>query len=186
VSCEKLSITSHASNLDASALRLNLGSGPWKKDGWVNVDVITHPDVDVVHDLNDIPWPFADESVERIYACNILEHLADVVQVMEEIWRVLKPSGIAEIIVPYYHSSGAFRDPTHRQFFTEDSMDYFSVNRPLSHYNYYSKCRFEVVHVMLHPIRPYLNLLPRRFLLWLAHNFCTVHSITFRLRKPFS
>ena len=165
-------------------MRLNLGSGPWAKEGYINCDRISHPTVDVVHDLNQVPWPFDDASVEHVYACNILEHLNNLVPVMEEIWRILKVGGTAEIIVPYYHCPAAFRDPTHQQFFTEETMDYFSINRPLSHYNYYSKCRFEMIQIVLHSVRPVLKVLPRRFLLLLAHNFCVVHAITFYLRKP--
>lgn len=51
---------------------------------------------------------------------------------MEEIRGILEPAGTAEIVVPYYHSPAVFRDPTHRRFFTEETMDYFAINRPLS------------------------------------------------------
>jgi len=165
-------------------VKLNLGSGPWKAEGFLNVDIINHPNVDIVHNLNEVPWPFEDESVGHVHAKNILEHLDDLVLTMEEIWRILIPGGTTEIVVPYYNCTGAFRDPTHKQFFTEHTFDYFSVNRSLSHYNYYSKCRFEVVGITLHPVRRFLRELPRGFLLLLAHNFCLIHAITFLLHKP--
>lgn len=164
--------------------KLNVGSGPWKKVGYVNIDKLVHENVDIVHDLNIVPWPVEAASISHVYACNILEHLEDPVQIMEELWRIMPPDGTATIIVPYYNSTGAFRDPTHKRFFTESTMDYFSVGRPLSHYNYYSSCRFELLNVEFHPVRKFFLILPRRLFLWLAHNFVIVHSLTFQLRKP--
>jgi len=47
---------------------------------------------------------------------HVLEHLDDVVKVIEECYRILKPKGILDIYVPYYKSKKAFRDPTHKHF----------------------------------------------------------------------
>ncbi|HLO50019.1 MAG TPA: methyltransferase domain-containing protein [Kamptonema sp.] len=165
-------------------MKINVGSGVLKLDGFINVDHLALPNVDVVHDLNSSPWPFADESVEHIRAYNILEHLGNTIQVMEEIWRILKPGGTVEICVPYYNSPCAFQDPTHIKFFTEETMDYFAVNGRHSHLNYYSKCRFEITQVVLSPIRSFLSFLPKRALRFLAHNFAIVYAVTFFLQKP--
>lgn len=72
---------------------------------------------------------------------DVLEHLVDIIKVMEEIHRILKPSGKVEIIVPYYRSKNAFTDPTHKHFFTEKSMVYFTQNRK---YNY-SDDKFRII-----------------------------------------
>ena len=109
-------------------VKINLGCGKDIKPGWINVDKIEYPSVDVVHDLNEFPWPFDDNFADYILMNHVLEHLDDVVKVMEEVWRILKPGGIVEIYTPYYKSKKAFRDPTHKHFFTEESMNYFTRN----------------------------------------------------------
>jgi len=54
-------------------LKLNLGSGPEKKEGYVNVDVMDG--ADLVHDLTN-PLPYPSESVDEIFASHIIEHFS--------------------------------------------------------------------------------------------------------------
>jgi len=96
----------------------------------------------LVHDLNIMPYPFADNSIEEIIADNILEHLDDVVVVMEELYRVCRNGAIIKISLPYYKSSGAFSDPTHKHFFTENSFQCFTVGHE---YHFYTKAKFKIV-----------------------------------------
>ena len=56
-------------------LRLNLGCGEDHKPGYINVDKYGNPDV--LHDLEEFPWPWDDESVEEILMKHILEHLGE-------------------------------------------------------------------------------------------------------------
>jgi predicted SAM-dependent methyltransferase len=81
-------------------LRLNLGSGPGRIDGWTNVDIVgMHPDLhwDLRRDL-----PFPDACAEAVFLEHVLEHipLAGVVRVLDEARRVLKPGGIVRVGVP--------------------------------------------------------------------------------------
>lgn len=69
--------------------------------------------------------PFADHSIDLIRSNHCFEHLADTVQVMEEVHRILKPGGIAEITVPHVSNIGYFADPTHKSPFTYTTFDYF-------------------------------------------------------------
>ena len=128
-------------------MKINMGCGRTIMRGWVNVDKFEYPlpaDIRsyttqyVKHDLNTFPYPFEDNSADYIILSHVLEHLDDVVAVMEECYRILKPRGKLEIVVPYYKSKNAFSDPTHKHFFTEKSMDYFTGSR----YDWYSKARF--------------------------------------------
>lgn len=73
---------------------------------------------------------------------NCLEHLEDVIKVIEELYRICQDGAILRIKVPYYKSSGAFTDPTHKNFFTESSFRYFSGE---DEYSYYTKARFKVI-----------------------------------------
>lgn len=84
-------------------IRLNLGSSdcqPPNDLGWLNVDCRKMPGVDIVMDLNTLPYPWADCSVDEIHASHVLEHLNNPMAVVIELRRVLKPGGRLTIIVP--------------------------------------------------------------------------------------
>ncbi len=127
-------------------MKLNLGCGAKKLAGFIGVDKLQAGATDIVHDLNIFPYPFPDGSAEEIIMDNVLEHLDDVIKVMEEVYRLAAPGALVKISVPYFKSNSAFTDPTHRHFFTETSFKYFSVDNPL---NFYSAARFAVLKTEL-------------------------------------
>lgn len=96
-------------------LKLNLGSGPSKMEGFLSVDSIKFPNVDVVTDLNE-RWPWLDNSVEEVHASHVIEHFDSVqrVHVYNEMYRVLKVGGKATLIAPHCFSGRAYGDPTHK------------------------------------------------------------------------
>lgn len=67
---------------------LDLGCGNKKRPGAVGVDFNDRTAADIVHDLNKLPYPLDDSSFDEIYLDNTLEHLVDVLRVMEEVDRV--------------------------------------------------------------------------------------------------
>jgi SAM-dependent methyltransferase len=116
---------------------LHIGSGSKKLPGSQTVDILDLPGVDLVHDLDLSPWPYADNSFDLIYAHSVFEHLEDVLQTMDEMNRLLKPGGRIVLVVPYFRHPDAFVDPTHEHFFTSRSMDYFIDNgNPLASFSY--------------------------------------------------
>jgi SAM-dependent methyltransferase len=123
----------------AARTRLNLGSGRRYDPTAVNLDVTPDTNPDVVHDLNRFPWPFDDDRFDEVTMRDVLEHLDDSVRVMEEIYRICRPDGVAHIIVPHFSSNGAFTDPTHKRFFALASFDYFAADHPN---NFYTWARF--------------------------------------------
>ncbi len=84
-----------------NGVRLNLGCGPRPLEGFVNVDLLEGPGVDVVADVGG-SLPFGDGEVELIYASHVLEHLptAQVPVVLREWRRVLRDGGVVLIGVP--------------------------------------------------------------------------------------
>lgn len=106
-------------------MRLNLGSGSCPLQGWVNVDRVALPEVDVVHDLDVVPWPWDDHSVKGIMAQDVFEHVGDPVGFMTESHRVLESGGELGLKCPYFRHPDAFTDPTHRRFCTEHTWDYW-------------------------------------------------------------
>ena len=106
-------------------MKLNLGCGTDIKEGYVNLDIIKRKGVDVVHDLDKLPYPFKESTFDEVYASHVLEHVDDLMKTMEEIYRILKPGGALVAKVPYFSSSGAFQDPTHKHFFADDTVKYY-------------------------------------------------------------
>lgn len=83
----------------AEPLKLNLGGGPVKIEGFTTVDL---HDADVVHDLGVFPWPFEDNSVDEILASHVLEHFTREggIGFLMECYRILKPGGVLRLAVP--------------------------------------------------------------------------------------
>ena len=118
---------------------LHLGSGRKYHVDAVNVDLVADTDPDVVHDLDRTPWPFPDGRFSEVWAYDVLEHLDDLVAVMEEIHRVSRPGAILKATVPHFSCSNAFTDPTHRHYFGRFSFDYFTGE---NEFPFYSRARF--------------------------------------------
>jgi SAM-dependent methyltransferase len=95
----------------------------------VNVDRFAAPGVDVVADLDACArtrLPFADDSVAEIRLSHVLEHLADSLGLMGELYRVARPEARTTVRVPHGGSDDAWEDPTHRRAYFEGSFGYFS------------------------------------------------------------
>ncbi|OGK09914.1 hypothetical protein A2767_01830 [Candidatus Roizmanbacteria bacterium RIFCSPHIGHO2_01_FULL_35_10] len=123
-------------------IKINLGCGQKYLKGFINTELNKSVKADLYFNLNKFPYPFRNSYATYILMDNVLEHLDNVIKVMQEIHRILKPNGMVKIIVPYFKSDGAYQDPTHKHFFTEKSMDYFSYS---GEYNYYTKSRFKIL-----------------------------------------
>lgn len=88
-------------DFDREGLKLHLGCGGVDLPGFVNVDVSPAPHVHYVRRIERLSL-FADDTVDLIYACHVLEHFphASVVGVLTEWYRVLKPGGVLRLSVP--------------------------------------------------------------------------------------
>jgi len=107
--------------------KVNLGSGGQPFSGYINVDVNpSAPGVDLVHGLNEYPWPFESKSVDEVCMDQVLAHLQDRNRAVEEIHRILRPGGIARISVPHFIWQYANTDPTHRHFFGYRTFAYYA------------------------------------------------------------
>lgn len=86
---------------ESEKVRLNLGAGPDRRTGWINVDVDASHSPDVVWDLNKRPYPFEDGSIDHIYAAQLLEHLQlHCVDFFQETYRILESDGTLEMVLP--------------------------------------------------------------------------------------
>ncbi len=97
----------------AGARVLELGCGFNKAPGAYGVDIIAGSSADLIHDLDVFPYPLAESSWDRIICRDVLEHVADFVRTMEEIWRVGRPGAMVEVSAPFMSSVNYFSDPTY-------------------------------------------------------------------------
>lgn len=96
-------------------MRIDLGCGKNKKEGFIGVDAHAFPGVDFVADLTE-RWPWDDATVDEAHCSHFVEHLKAQhrCHFANELWRVLKPGAKATIIVPSWSSGRAYGDPTHQ------------------------------------------------------------------------
>jgi SAM-dependent methyltransferase len=134
--------------------QIHLGAGAMARynQDWVNVDFIDGEYIDVVHNLNEYPYPFKTGEASKIKAIDVIEHLPThidgyptVLKFIEECHRILKTGGELFLQTPHWQSKNLWIDPTHVRGFDERSFDYFDPDKALGKdYGYYSKAKFMV------------------------------------------
>lgn len=108
--------------------RLNLGCGTEKMDGWIGVDSYPSSGADEIVNLDVLPWPYEDNSIDGIRMSHALEHLeTDPIVVLSECHRILRPGGTLLIKVPSIRGPwAAFWD--HKRFFSKFWFENYSEN----------------------------------------------------------
>ncbi len=122
-------------------IMLDIGCGTSVQPGFVGMDHQALDGVDVVHNWDDFPWPFEDESVLTAIASHVVEHVNPVnghfISWMNEVWRVLQPNGQLAIVTPYAGSPGYWQDPTHCNPCSEATAFYFDPEHPSQFWRFY-------------------------------------------------
>lgn len=171
---------------------LDLGCGNKKRAGAVGIDFNSRTAADVIHDLNVFPYPLEDSSFDEIYLDNSLEHLDNVIRVMEEVHRICKPGGLVKVIVPYFRSVWASIDPTHKHSFTVNSFAYFDPDHQICIRYDYALARFKPEKIVFNEalenrwtkkiVLMLANRWPWRYEYYLSHLY-PLDDISFYLRK---
>jgi len=100
-------------------MKLHLGCGTHYRKGWLNVDLNNKCKVDKVVNLQEMPLPFRDNCFTHIYTAHTIEHIrGDLLPLMIELWRILKPNGFLEIRVPHFSHYSSLDGFTHKQVFS--------------------------------------------------------------------
>jgi SAM-dependent methyltransferase len=87
-------------------LHLWIGGAGLNLPGFVNLDVIPVPGVDLI--ANAARLPFVQASVDGIACLALLEHVPDPERVVAEMFRVLKPGAEVQVVVPFCHPYHAY------------------------------------------------------------------------------
>ena len=111
---------------------LDLGCGDGKQAGSLGMDRRALPGVDVVHDIEVLPYPFPDGQFDRVTMSHVMEHIdpAIAVDVVNEVWRVMRVDGVFMLSMPYPGSVGHWQDPTHIRPWNEHTPCYFDPDFP--------------------------------------------------------
>ncbi|MDG2286926.1 MAG: methyltransferase domain-containing protein [Alphaproteobacteria bacterium] len=108
-------------------MKLNIGCGFNKLDGYINVDQFPECNPDVLWNLEETPWPFEESSVDELVAHHVLEHLGQETKVFfaifKELYRLMRDDGVIRITVPHPHHPTFLSDPTHVRAFTGNTFE---------------------------------------------------------------
>jgi hypothetical protein len=153
-------------------LKLNLGCGYNRMDGFVNVDVSPACDPDVVANLEEVPWPWASDSVEAVAFNHSLEHMCAAAEkflaLMSELYRVCCHEAVIQVRVPHPRHDDFLDDPTHVRVITPALFYLFDrrkndewrerkcSNTPFAHY---LGVDFEVTRAEALLAEPYFSML---------------------------
>jgi SAM-dependent methyltransferase len=125
---------------------LELGCGN-SKHKFVNAEVIGLDfydvrEADIKWDLESGKLPFKDNEFDGIIAEHTLEHIKNLLPLINEMWRVVKPNGIIKIECPYFASSLAHSSMDHVRFFSYTS--FFPYRKEDPYHYFWKPITFEV------------------------------------------
>ena len=151
-------------------MKLNLGCGMNKLEGWRNVDSAAACAPDEIWNLEQTPWPWQNSSADEMLFNHSLEHMGrdpDVfLAIVREIYRVARPGALITINVPHPRHDNFLNDPTHVRAITPEMLTMFdrakneeliaqgAANTPLA---LYLGVDFEVTDVSVSLDEPYAS-----------------------------
>jgi len=130
-------------------LRIDLGGGLAPRPGHINIDLIKEADIrwNLNHGLPMVGKdksivkasielltegfePIHPNSVTAFTANHLLEHLDNIIPLMNDCYEALIPGGVFEISTPHAGTKEWYQDPTHKRAFVKESFLYFAKNSP--------------------------------------------------------
>ena len=97
--------------------------------GFLNVDKFDIFKPDILHDLEQFPYPFEDNTVNEIKMFHVLEHLGQVPQIFNniitELYRICKNQAKIDIRVPHPRHDNYLSDPTHVRPITQMTLSLY-------------------------------------------------------------
>jgi len=124
-------------------MKYNLGCGFKKIESYVNCDNDEVVKPDLILDLNSKKWFSKIKDADEICAYNVIEHLDNLENFFTNAYKALNVGGKLRISVPCVYHENAFNDPTHINYFTPKTFNFFT-NYNYSHYNTKKEYSFEL------------------------------------------
>ena len=99
-------------------------------EAWQDLTTLDLVNANILHDLNNLPYPFEDDSFDEVHAYEVLEHCGTqgdenfFFGQFNEFHRILKPNGLMCLSVPNYQSIWAFGDPGHTRVLPHTVFNY--------------------------------------------------------------
>ena len=132
------------------------------REGWTRlVTLDSNPEcgADIVHDLDVLPYPFADDMFDEIHGYHVLEHCGRqgdwkfFFGQWSEFWRMVKPGGLFFGIVPHFSSPWAWGDPSHTRVITLESFTFLDQDsyadcgkNTMTDFRPYYKANWKLLH----------------------------------------
>lgn len=129
---------------------LDIGCGKNKYPGAIGMDIIKGSEVDIVHDMEVVPYSFKNNEFDMVVASHILEHIehnADFFNVMGEIHRILKDDGKLLVKVPYWKEIWRHSNPEHVRYLNSRYFDMFDHSKDAGSHLRLPKINFKIVKV---------------------------------------
>jgi len=141
---------------------LDLGCGPNPQNLFLATEVLgvdlnnfNNPNIKIA-DLAIEPIPFEDNLFDFVTGFDFLEHIPRVlylgkerrqpfIDIMSEVWRVLRPGGETFFATPAFPHPEAFQDPQHVNILTTETIQYFAGYHLSLTKSYGFKGNFEIV-----------------------------------------
>jgi len=125
--------------------KLDVGCGDRKRQGYLGMDIVSLPNVDIMHDMNITPWPFENNIFEEIIFDDVLEHSKKLLEILSEVYRVSVNGATIKISLPHFSSDNMYSDPTHTTFFSSRSFNYFDKSLNYKHSFYLPEVNFKII-----------------------------------------
>lgn len=126
--------------------KYNLGCGLDVRDGYINVDLTVHHPGILCQDLNEKGWGVLFYPACEILALDLIEHLDNPIDFMNECWDALTKEGILRIKACGWQNPNFWVDITHQRAFDIMSFDYFDPVTDLGkRYGYYTDKKWRII-----------------------------------------
>jgi len=107
-------------------IKLNLGCKTDIRHGWINIDIKNYGQ-NMIYDLDRVPYPFKDNSVDVVLMQDIIEHLKNPELVLREVYRICKDGAVVIIRTPHPKSPNMKKDKSHISPISPDFLKNFNL-----------------------------------------------------------
>jgi SAM-dependent methyltransferase len=119
---------------------LDIGRGTNKTPGAICMGVNPFTAADIVHDFDDLPYPFANDQFDEVVGRHVIEHVRDPMAVMSELHRITRPGGLIKLVAPHWTNPDFATDLTRRNQLNSYSFRNMVVGPEV--FPFYTEARF--------------------------------------------